>query len=215
MTTLADMVADLQERLDDATDTKVSAVAKKRYINFGIAATWDRLYKVIVDDSSSYAREVTEYPLPTSFAEDARIFRVELESPEGSGNFFPISDFDVLPAGSEVGPGSRFPTLVLPLRRWADGVAIRVMAAARLASLSLDADVYDGPVGTDELPVLYAMGCSLSKRVEERVDHRRYNLTIGANGNTVDDTMVAADRWYAQFEIMLDRFAMPMPMSPI
>ena len=103
---------------------------------------------------------------------------------------------------------------ILKLRgtyRFTDGARIRLTGAKRIPDLVNTTDVYAGPSGTDELPVLYAMGITQSRRIDDRVDYRRMSVTTGSNGIGPADLMEASQFWFAQFELLLERWAMPLP----
>jgi hypothetical protein len=91
------------------------------------------------------------------------------------------------------------------------GARIRITAAKPLTALVNDGDSYDGPAQTDELPVLYAMGLALTRRLDDRLDHRRLNTVTGLNQVGPDEIMTAGQFNFAQFELLLERHAMPLP----
>lgn len=206
MTTLLNMLDDLRDRLDDASDTKVSKTTKIRFINYGINATWPLLYTTVQDSTLDYDVDTTEYALPSTVGVDTRVIRVEIENALASGRFIELDDYDFVGGRTDPALGLRF------LSRFEDGSAIRVTAARRLANLAADADVFEGPPGTEELPVLYAMGCIAGRRVDPRTDYTRYKATQDVNGVGLADVMDSSQFWFAQFELLLDRMQLaPLP----
>ena len=98
------------------------------------------------------------------------------------------------------------------IRRYEDGSAIRVTAAKRIPNLTNGSDTFQGPPGTEELPVLYAMGCIAGRRVDGRTDYKRYKATQDVNGVGLADIMDSGQFWFAQFELLLDRMQLaPLP----
>lgn len=72
---------------------------------------------------------------------------------------------------------------------------------------------YDGPAGTEELPVLYAMGIASGRLVDPRLPYTRYSTVNAQNGVDLNEIMNASQFWFAQFELLLDRLGMPWPTS--
>lgn len=205
MATLAEMLEDLRDRLNDSGDTQVPKATKVRYLNHGIRATWPRLYRTERDTSLVLAVDTFEYALPAAVGSNTKLIRVEVEDGSGSARYNGLSNFRIVPGLTD--PilqleGSALPSEV--------GARIRVTAAAPLTALVADADIYDGPAQTDELPVLYAMGLALTRRLDDRLDHRRLSTTSGMNQVGPDEIMTAGQFNFAQFELLLERFAMPL-----
>lgn len=205
MATFLDMLSDLRDRLNDTSDVQVPLTAKKRYINHGIRATWPRLYRTQRDTSIVLAVNTFEYAVPAAVGSNTKIMRVEVESAVASGRYTELSNMRLV-------PGLTDPILELdgPDLPAAAGSRIRITAAKPLTELVADADVYDGPAQTDELPVLYAMGLALTRRLDDRLDHRRLSVTSGLNQVGPDEIMTAGQFNFAQFELLLERFAMPL-----
>lgn len=200
------MLADLNDRLNDATNAQLPEADKIRYLNHGIRATWPKIYKTARDATLVLVADTYEYALPAAVGNNTRLLRVEIESGVSSGRYSQIFDF-------EIAPGLTDPILVLgggslpgPV-----GAKVRITAAKHLIEFAVGADVYDGPSGTEELPVLYAMGIITGRRLDDRVDHRRFSTTTAVNGVSTDDIMTVSQFNFAQFELLLDRFAMPLP----
>lgn len=206
MATLLNMLDDLRDRLNDATDTQVSKPTKVRYINHGIRATWPRLYKTARDVTVTVATDTFEYNIPSAVGNNTKLIRVEVESGVASGRYAELFDFIVIPGLTDPVLQITGNTLPGPV-----GARIRFTAAKPLTELVGDSDTYDGPAQTDELPVLYAMGLALTRRLDDRIDHRRYSTTAGTNQVGPDDIMTAGQFNYAQFELLLERFALPVP----
>ena len=210
MATLADMLADLNDRINDTGDSQVDKPTKVRYLNHGIRATWPRLYRTERDDSTILAVDTVEYAIPAAVGSNSKILRVERETADGSGIYSLLMNYSMV-------PGLTDPLIILDSAPSSAqiGGKLRVTAAVRLTALAVDADVYDGPAGTEELPVLYALGLVMQRGLDDRIDHRRYSTTGNANGVGPDQIMTASQFAFAQFELLLERFAMPLPTEEL
>ena len=205
MATLLNMLDDLRDRLNDPGDTQVPLATKKRYLNHGIRATWPRLYRTARDTTLVLTTDTFEYAIPAAVGNNGKIMRIEIESAVASGRYHQIENYRLLPGLTD--PILELEGSTIP---GTDGARIRITAAKPLTELSADADVYDGPQQTDELPVLYAMGLALTRRLDDRLDHRRLSTVSGMNQVGPDEIMTAGQFNFAQFELLLERFAMPL-----
>lgn len=206
MATLLNMLDDMRDRLNDSTDTQVAKLTKVRYINHGIRATWPRLYRTTRDTSVVLVANTFEYAVPAAVGNNTKLLRLEVESDVASGRYAELYDYLIVPGLTD--PVLQFTGLDLP---GPAGARVRITAANPLTELVADVDVYDGPAQTDELPVLYAMGLALTRRLDDRIDHRRLSTTAGTNQVGPDEIMTAGQFNFAQFELLLERFAMPVP----
>lgn len=208
MSTLSDLLADLNDRLNDESNQQVPKPSKVRYLNHGIRAMWPRVYRTARDSSLTIADGTWEYAIPAAVGTNSRILAVEVEHEADSGRFYPSQNYHIVPGLSD-------PILVFedPTLPGEVGSHIRITAAVQLTELVGDTDTYDGPPGTEELPVLYAFGLAMSRRLDDRVDHRRFPSVTGANGVTPDTIMTASQFAFAQFELLLERFTMPLPVE--
>lgn len=213
VTTLGLMLDDLRVRLDDATDVKYPRIVKVQYINYGIRATWPSLFKTVRDFSIALADGTYEYALPGGINSNARVYRVEFETSPGSGRFFEWMDYEIIPHLTD-------PLIVFgsyPLRP--AGELVRISACVPLKELAIafsgdeEGDVYDGPLGTEELPVLYAMGVASAEPLSVRLDYKRYSTQVATNGVDVAEVSSVAQMWFAQFWTLLNQFEMPQPVS--
>jgi hypothetical protein len=206
MATLLNFLDDLRDRLNDSADNQIPKATKVRYINHGIRATWPRLYKTVRDSTLVVAADDYEYPLPAAVGNNGKLLRVEHETGVGTNRFVETYDYTIV-------PGLTDPILQFDNTLPVIGAKIRITAAKPLTELVADGDTYDGPAQTDELPVLYAMGLSLTRRLDDRIDHRRLSTTTGTNQVGPDEIMTAGQFNFAQFELLLERHAMPLPTS--
>lgn len=204
MATLLTLLDDLRDRLNDAGDTQVTKANKIKYLNYGINQMFPYVYRV-VRDTVTLATDTYEYQLPVTMVSDARIFRVEVETGVSTGKYVKVEDFEITPGSTRY---ISFPAL--PGRV---GAKVRVSAAYRLAQLVNDNDVFGGWVGSEELPVLYAMGCVAGRRLDDRLDHRRLSTVASANGVGVETIEGNAQFWFAQFDVALERVGMPLPVA--
>lgn len=206
MTTCQTLLDDLNDRLNDAGNSQASEPRKIGWLNAGISAMYPKLYRTVRDQTLVLATGVYEYNLPAGVGSNTKILRVEVETANASGRFVDVY-------GADIVPGLTDPILVfrgdIP---GAAGSRVRVTAAKKITALTIAADTYDGPDGTEELPVLYAMGIATGRRLDDKVDHRRYPALQAPGGPvTPDELMNVSQFWYSQFELILDRMAMPLP----
>ena len=71
--------------------------------------------------------------------------------------------------------------------------------------------LFTGPAGTEELPILYAMGLATARALDDRMDYQRYAVTQQNSPVQPNDIMQVSQFWFAQFELLLDRLQMPFP----
>jgi len=206
MATLLNMLDALRDRLNDVADTQVPKPTKITYINYGITATWPRLYKTARDSTIVLAGGTFEYAIPSAVGNNTKLIRMEVETGVGTGRYAELYDFLVVPGLTD--PIIQLTNADLPAPA---GSKIRITAAKPLTPLVADGDVYDGPSQTEELPVLYGMGLALTRRLDDRIDHRRMSTTMGTNQVGPDEVMTAGQFNFAQFELLLDRMQMPLP----
>lgn len=210
MATLQDLLDDLNDRINDSGDTQVPEATKIRYLNHGIRATWPRLYTTARDATIVLATDTVEYAIPAAVGSNSKLLRVEMETGEATGIFRQLMNYQTV-------PGLTDPLIVLDAAPTATqiGGTLRITAAKHLTQLALVSDTYDGPSGTEELPVLYALGLVLSRGLDDRLDHRRVSVIGNANGVGPDQIMTASQFAFAQFELLLERFAMPLPTEQL
>lgn len=206
MATLQDLLDDLNDRLNDAGNTQATQATKIRWLNHGIAATWPRLYRA-VSDTITIAEDDYSYDLPSSLNDDVFIYGVEVEVDESDGRYTGFTGQYKLPEALD--------DRVLEIHNPNGyiGHKVRIRAIKRLSSLAVVGDTYDGPPGTEELPVLYAMGIASSRRLDDRLTHTRYSTVAAQNGVDTAEMMNSHQFWFAQFDVLLDNHAMPWPTS--
>jgi len=203
--TAQNFIDDLNDRLNDAGDAMASEGTKIKWLNIGLRAMYPTIYKTSRDATITIVSNTWEYNIPALVGSNTKIIRIERESAAASGRYVDLYDADVVPGLTD--PIIVFRGVELP----EVGSKVRITSAKPLTEFTVAASVYDGPTGTEELPVLYAMGIALSRRLEDRVDHRRYSTTVAQNGVGTNDIMDASQFWFAQFELLLERKAMPLP----
>jgi hypothetical protein len=208
VTTLQDLLDDLNDRLNDESGHDGIGLQKKiRYLNRGIAAMWPRVYRTVSDSSIVLAANTFEYAIPAAVGDESEIYRVEIEDINAPATrYVELDEFDIVPMLN-----SRVLQISAP-NAWV-GANIRITAAKPLTRLEDPNDVFDGRAIHEELPVWYALGLALSRRIEDRQDHTRYATLDARNGVDIDEQIGSAAFAFAQFEAMLDRMAMPWPAS--
>jgi hypothetical protein len=163
-----------------------------------------RVYRIVKDSSLIVLEDQFEYSFPTSVA-SGKVLTVEVESDVGSLRYQSLQRYDVVPYAT--------PTLVLlDLYTPPAGVTFRIVVADRLTDFVDASSTYTGPAGTEELPILYAMGLATARPLDDRMAYSRYAVSQQSAPGP-GDIMQASQFWFAQFELLLDRLAMPYPVS--
>lgn len=204
MTLASQMLADLNDRINDVGNTQIPEVDKLRYLSHGIRAMWPKIYRTVQDNSIVLAVDTYEYAIPGAVGDNAMITRIDIESNVGTNRYMPLDDLEILP----VHTGK---TLIIDYLPSYVGSRIRIVSAKMLSPLSAPADVYDGPPGTEEIPVWYALGIIMDRRHEDRLDYTRYNTVAAQNGVDVTEVMNSSQFCFAQFDVLCDRYEMPLP----
>lgn len=215
MSYAAEMIEDLRDRLNDTNDTQVPFATKIRFLNRGMSAMYPRIFRIARDSSLVLVTDTFEYTIPAAVAQ-GKVLTVEVESGVGTNRYAHLSRYDVIPSLT-------VPTLVmldasLPS---AAGAKIRITSAERLTAFTSanytasQSEVYSGPAGTEELPVLYAMGLATARALDDRMDYTRYSATQQNNSVDSNDIMQVSQFWFAQFELLLDRMQMPLPAARV
>lgn len=198
------LVDQLRDMLDDGADEKLTVALKIAFLNRGLAAMFPSVYQPVVDASLALADDTFEYAVPAAVS-GAKVVGVYVEQSVG-GRYVPLGGYYLVPGS----PAQLI--LTTPHLPAEAGSHIRFLAAGRLTPFVGVADAYTGPDGTEGLPVLYAMGLAAAKRLDPRLDYRRYSTL--ANG--IDETvlMTASRYWFDQFEAELARAEMALPVAP-
>jgi len=207
------MVDDLRDRLNDQGDTQVPLLTKVRFLNRGQAAMYPRIFRMVRDTSLVLATGQFEYSFPVGVG-TGKVLTMEVESTPTSSRFTSLGRYDIIPSLTS-------PTLVLLDQELpaAAGSGMRITTADRLIPFAattypaLQSELYTGPSGTEELPVLYAMGLATARALDDRMDYTRYSATQVNNTVDPNDIMQVSQFWFAQFELLLDRMQMPYPVS--
>ena len=209
----SDMVDDLRDRLGDVADTQVPFGTKIRFLNRGQAAMFPRIFKIVRDSTLTLSSNTFEYTFPAGIG-TGKVLTVEVESGSGSNRYTPLTRYDIIPSLT-------VPTIVLLDNELpsAAGAKLRITTADRMTPFvaasyaAAGSELFTGPAGTEELPVLYAMGLSTARRLDDRMDYTRYAATQQPGAVDPNDIMQVSQFWFAQFELLLDRLQMPFPVS--
>lgn len=212
MAFVSELVDQLRDLLNDATDTQVPYATKKLYLNNGINRLWPRVYK-IASTTITIATTTYDYTLPVGAA-DGLILAVELENLYGFTRFV---DYDIL-------DGDEDTTGVFRLVRNPDdadllGYDIRIKYAAPIAQIvastyaAAGSETWVGPDRARHLAVLYAMSMIAARRIDDRQDHTRYSTTQAMNGVSDNDILQASAYWMGQFESELSQMERPLPIA--
>lgn len=212
MSTVAEMIDDLRDRLDDVADTQVSFATKLRYLNRGQSAMYPKIFRLVRDSTLVVLDDEFEYDFPAGVG-TGKVISVEIETDLGSTRFQPLQRYDVVPSITT-------PILTLiDLETPPVGAKFRITTADRLvpfvAATYGDAGTenYSGPVGTEELPVLYAMALATSRPLDARMAYDRFAATQQNGAIGPNDIMQVSQFWFAQFEMLLERMAMALPVA--
>ncbi len=213
MSFVSEMVDDLRDRLNDVGDTQVPFATKLRFLNRGQAAMYPKVFKLTRDNTLVLASNTFEYTVPTGVG-TGKILTVEIETGNATARYVPLQRYDFIPSLTN-------PTLVLldPAIPSAAGAKFRITSADRMTPFAAanyaaaGSEVYTGPAGTEELPVLYAMGLATARVLDDRMDYTRYSATQQNSAVDPNDIMQVSQFWFAQFELLLDREMTPLPPS--
>lgn len=213
MSTAADMVDDLRDRLNDVGDTQVPFATKVRFLNRGQAAMFPRIFKTVRDTTLALIAGQYEYQFPAGVG-TGKVLTVEMETTPTSSRYTPLVRYGIIP--SITTPILTIEDTDLPS---AAGSCIRITTADRMdpfvaTTYAIAQTIpYTGPAGTEELPVLYAMGLATARALDDRMDYTRYSATQQNNNVDPNAIMQVSQFWFAQFELLLDRLQMPFPVA--
>jgi hypothetical protein len=174
---------------------------------------WPRIYKVVRDSTLALIGNQFEYTLPAGIG-TGKILTVEVETAVASARYAPLVHYDIIPSLTA-------PTLVILDQALPSvaGAKLRVTTADRMDPFvaatyaASQAVIYSGPTGSEELPVLYAMGLATARILDDRMDYTRYSATQVNNNVDSNDIMQVSQFWFAQFELLLDRLQMTYPVT--
>lgn len=210
MAFVSEMFDQLRDLLDDADDSQISFATKKIWLNRGIARLWPKIGRFVSDTSLAVVEDQYEYAIPAGFA-DGMLLSVEVET-ETADEFDRLDRYDIISGDEDL--GSKL-YLLAPLP-----VEDRVLRLRYYAPLSLIAattyaasqsETWVGPDRALGLPVLYAMGMAVARKIDNRQDTNRYSTTQALNGVTDQDMMAASQMWFGQFELELANMERLLP----
>lgn len=207
MATVQTLLDDLNQRLGDANNAAgVGEAVKIRWIQHGIRAMWKSVFRVITDSTLAIIDGQYEYVLPAAF-DEAEVYRIEVQVGPSFERWSRVDSYLI-----DRHAGKRLIFTELPGRAGAD---IRIHAVAPCANDALAVGtVLDFSTRFNELPVWYALGLAMqngSDNLEGRLSYSRYNTVATRNGVDVGEIMSASQFCFAQFELLLERLAMPWP----
>lgn len=167
-----------------------------------------KVHVITSDSTVELADDTWEYALPAAVAE-GRLLTVECETGDGDGRWDPLWAYKLRP--SVTAPSIMLTGSSLPAE---EGSKLRFTVVNRLTPFVLQpvlTETFTGPDGTEELPVMYAMGLAVARLLNGRTEYKRYSTTQAANGVTAETLMTMSQFWFAQFELLLDRWEEPAP----
>lgn len=204
MATLQVLLDDLNQRLGDANNAAgVGESVKIRWLANGVRAMWPKVFTVLVDGTTLAIVDGTyEYTLPSTF-DGSEVYRIEVQVGSGFPRWARVDDYLIDGQASKKLVFSTLPGLV--------AAKLRIRAVTPLAEPTAFSSVIDYPTRYYELPVWYALGLAMQDGQENRLNYSRYSTTVDRNGVDVAELMNSAQFCFAQFELLLDRMAMPWP----
>ncbi len=204
MATVQNLLDDLNQRVGDANNAAGAGEATKiRWLSHGIRAMWPKVYRNVVDATLSLVDGTYEYTLPAGF-DDAEIFRIEVQVGPNFSRWARVDRYLIDRRAGKILTFEELPGVA--------GADLRIHALAPCISTSLtSASTVDFPDRYLELPTLYALGLAMQSGHYARLDYSRYSTTVNRNGVDVSEIMSSAQFCFAQFELLLDRLAMPWP----
>jgi len=196
------MLSDLNDRIDDVANV-IPEATKIKYLNHGLRAMWPKIYRTVQDTSLVLAVDDFEYTIPAAH-NNGHVVRLEVETGVTTNIWSHLDDFEVV----NLNTSKYFRLRSVPA---VYGSRFRVTSAVPLTEFTAAGSTYDGPDIAFELPIWYALGVVSGRRLENRIDYTRYSTTVAQNGVDINEVMNASQFAYAQFELLLERFAMPLP----
>ena len=214
----SDMIDQLRDLLEDATDTQVSFARKLYFLNAGQRAMWPRVYQVVQDSTLTFTDDQYEYTIPAA-VRGGRIFQLEKSLASDTDKFYPfdIDDYNIqraTTAGADIiilnfDPGSTYGdtgviriTAALPLSP--------IVAADYAASQSV---AYTGPDHTLEGPVLYAMSRIAAIPLDDRMDYGKISVQAQNRAASPQEHLAVSAYWLDEFERRVEEWNMPLPAS--
>lgn len=207
MATAQDLLDDLNQRLGDANNAAgVGQVTKLRWVAHGIRAMYPRCFRNVVDSTSiTLVSGTYEYTLPATF-DDAEIYRIEVQVGPSLERYVRVDQYLIDRRAGKILTFGSLPGVA--------GAKIRIHAVAPCVTAGLAVGTtLDFPDQFMEVPVWYALALAMQNGQEGRLDYTRYSTVQTRNGVDVGEIMSSAQFCFAQFELLLDRLAMPFPVS--
>lgn len=210
MAFVSELFDQFRDLIGDTDDTQIPFATKKLWLNRGIARLWPRIGRFTSDVSLAIVEDQYHYDLPAGFS-DGMLLSVEVET-ENDDEFDRLDRYDVI-WGDEDLDGKL--VLLAPLPE--EGKLIRLRYYAPIPAITAasyaaaGSEAWTGPDRAMGLPVLYAMGMSVARKVDGRQDTETYSTTQALNGVTDQDIMAASQMWFGQFEFELAQMERPLP----
>lgn len=203
MTLASDMLADLNDRINDVANTQIPEANKLRYLNSGIRAMWPKIYRTVQDSTLVLTVDQTEYVAPPAF-NYGYLVRVDFEHGVGTNDYLILDNFEVNNLGTSK-------IIRVKWRPGEYGAKFRLTGVVPVTEFATTSSTYDGPPQTVELPVWYATGLAASRRMDDRMDYKRYSTTTAQNGVDLREITDGSLFAFQQFELLLDRLQMTLP----
>lgn len=215
MAFVSEMIDQLRDLLnDDSSDTDVSFAIKRRWLNVGIRRLWPDVYRVVeytgitVPAASDAEWEST---LPAALGE-GHILSVEVEQTPGDGDYMRFDRYDIIVGDEDQTSVFRF--LALPQ----EGAIVRLRYTAPVPTITAasyvaaQSEVWQGPDQAMDAPVAYAMSMIWERRLEDRMNFKRYSTTQATNGVSDADIAATARGWMDSYVLERERLNRPLPI---
>ena len=209
---VSEMIDQLRDLLNDATDTQVPYATKKLYLNRGIARLWPTIY-YLDEQSISLDAGVREYLIQTDLAK-GQIVSIWYDPTGLSSNYnVRLGDYDIIDGDAGEYGYIRIPFVPNDGDTLTMKIAYEVPLITAASYAAAQAEVWIGPERAIGLPVLYAMGMIAARKLDDRQDSSRYSTTQALNGVTDNDLMTTSAMWFGQFAEELAAMEMPLPIA--
>lgn len=211
---VSEMIDQLRDLLNETADEEVSFAIKRRWLNVAIRRLWPDVYRVVeYTGITAPAADATtfDFTLPAALA-DGHVLSVESEVTPGAGDYLRFEHYDIIQGDED--QTSVFRYLSLP----AEGSALRIRYTAPIPTIvatsyaNAQSETWTGPDEAIDAPVAYAMSMIWERRLEDRMNFKRYSTTQATNAVSDADIAATARGWMDQYVVERERLQRPLPI---
>jgi hypothetical protein len=213
----SEMVDQLRDLLDDSSDTQMSYLRKRHYLNAGMRAMWPRIHRIATDITTTFTDDDYEYTIPAA-VRGGRMLTIE-KSKSDDTDFFYMMDYDDYEIKHGVGGANIIVLKFDPGDIWGATGIMRFTAALPLTDFSAatyataGSEAYTGPDYSAEGPVLYAMSRITIIPLDQRMDFGRLSVQQQNRAATPGEHLAVSAYWLDEFERRVDEWRMPLPVA--